>query len=212
MKIAKRVILSLACIVVPSAADVLLQPYLEVRSIGMILCILLYGPFLILLRLVWKGRFDGKHSPAIPLEEADTTTRPAPSARFSTASLLFAAFFVCACLASYWAGRESTRPNLQVRYESGYQDGQSEASETHVSELLEAREESFQDGYRSAMRDAGIAPYNPNGMPQLSPSSFYDFDGRDALRVDLAKSYGLFPVRTSQETEALFRSISSSSD
>ena len=211
MKIAKRVLLSLACIAIPSSADVLLWRYLEIGSIGMIPAILLYGPFLFLLRLVWTERFDRKYPPSIPNEPATPDSRPAPSRNSSAAYLLFAAFFVCSCLASYWAGRESASPDLQAQYEAGYQAGASEAAETQVSELLEAREESFQDGYRSAMRDAGVALYNPTGMPMLAPGSFYDFDGRDALRVDLAKEYGLSPVRTAQEAQALSRVISGSS-
>lgn len=208
MKIAKRVLLSLACIAVPSAADILLRHYLEIGSIGMVPAILLYGPFLLLLRLVWTGRFDRKYPPAIPAEPAVPDPRPTPSRKFSAAHLLFAAFFVCACLASYWAGRESAGPDLQAQYEAGYQAGASEAAEAQASELPEARAESFQDGYRSAMRDAGIAPYNPTGMPMLAPDSFYDFDGRNALRVDLAKEYDLSPVRTAEEAQASLGSIS----
>lgn len=211
MKIAKRVLFSLACIAVPSTADVLLRRYLEIGSIGMIPAILLYGPFLLLLRLVWTGRFDRKYPPAIPVEPAAPDPSPAPSRKSSAAHLLFAAFFVCACLASYWVGRESAGPDLQAQYETGYQAGASEAAAAHASELPEARAESFQDGYRSAMRDAGIAPYNPTGMPLLAPNSFCDFDGRDALRVDLAKEYGLSPVRTAEEAQALFRALSGSS-
>ena len=210
MKIAMRTFLSRACIAVPIVGDVLLRHFLEVQSIGMVPAILLYGPFLFLLRLIWAGKFEKKPSPAIPTESAVSDSPPVPSRKFSAAYLLFAALFLCGCLASYWAGRESISSYLQAQYDAGYQDGQSEAAEADISEL-EAREESFQDGYHTAMRDAGISPYNPSGMPLLSPNSFYDFDSRNTLRVDLAKSYGLSPVRTAQETEALFRSLSGGS-
>lgn len=211
MKIAKRVLLSIVCIAIPSAVDVLLRRYLEIGSIGMIPSILLYGPFLFLLHLVWTGRFDRKCPPAIPDKPRAPNPPPAPSRKLSAACLLFAASFICACLVGYWVGRESTSPDLQAQYEAGYWAGSSEATGNHASELLEAREESFRDGYRSAMRDASIALYNPTGMPLLAPSSFYDFDGRDVLRVALAKEYGLSPVRTSQEVQALLDSVSGGS-
>ena len=123
MKIAMRTFLSMACIAVPIVGDVLLRHFLEVQSIGMVPAILLYGPFLFLLRLIWAGKFEKKPSPAIPTG-LRSLIRPLFLPGNSPPHIFFSPrSFSAGALLAIGPVRESISSYLQAQYDAGYQDG-----------------------------------------------------------------------------------------